>query len=82
LGQLIVISGTIGMGLFNSGKILSIAGPAGGIVAFGVVGLGVIMVMEGIAEMITHWPVSNAMVEFVKTFVDKELGIVIGLAYA
>jgi amino acid permease len=81
--QLIVISGTIGMGLFqNSGEILHLAGPGGGITAFGVVGLGVIAVMEGIAEMVTHWPISNSMIEFVRVFIDKELAIVIGIAYA
>jgi amino acid transporter len=80
---LIVISGTIGMGLFqNSGEILHLAGPGGGITAFGVVGLGVIAVMEGIAEMVTHWPISNSMIEFVRVFIDKELAIVIGIAYA
>jgi yeast amino acid transporter len=80
---LIVISGTIGMGLFkNSGEILAIAGPGGGITAFAVVGVGVMMVMEGLAEMVTHWPISNAMIEFVRVFIDKELAIVIGVAYA
>jgi amino acid transporter len=79
---LIVISGTIGMGLFeNSGEILAIAGSGGGITAYILVGFGVIMVMEGVAEMVTHWPISNAMVEFVKVFIDKELAIVIGTAY-
>jgi amino acid transporter len=37
--------------------------------------------MEGIAEMILIWPIPNAMVQFVKVFVDRELGIVIGIGY-
>jgi amino acid permease len=37
--------------------------------------------MEGIAEMIGHWPIPNAMVEFVKAFVDKDLAIIVGFAY-
>jgi len=70
------------MGLFdNSGEILNIAGPVGGLIAYIVVGIGVICIMEGIAEMIGHWPIANAMVEFVKAFVDKDLAIVVGLAY-
>jgi amino acid transporter len=70
------------MGLFdNSGEILRIAGPAGGITAFGIVGIGVVLIMEGIAEMVAHWPISNAMFEFVKRFVDKELALVVGFAY-
>lgn len=71
------------MGLFkNSGEVLAIAGPGGGITAYLVVGFGVIMVMEGLAEMITHWPISNGMIEFVRVFIDRELAIVIGIAYA
>jgi amino acid transporter len=70
------------MGLFvNSGEVLALSGPGGGITAFAVVGFGVIMVMEGLAEMVTHWPISNAMVEFVRVFIDEELAIVIGVAY-
>jgi amino acid permease len=80
---LIVLSGTIGMGLFeNSGSILGICGPGGGLTAYIVVGFFVICVMEGLAEMVTHWPISNAMVEFVSVFVDREGGVVVGVAYA
>lgn len=76
------MSGTIGMGLFhNSGEVLTIAGPGGALTAYAVAGIGVICVMEGIAEMIGHWPIANAMVEFVKAFVDKDLAIVVGIAY-
>jgi amino acid transporter len=70
------------MGLFdNSGEILGIAGPVGALISYIIVGIGVICIMEGIAEMIGHWPIANAMVEFVKAFVDKDLAIVVGLAY-
>jgi L-asparagine transporter-like permease len=70
------------MGLFdNSGEILNIAGPVGGLIAYIIVGIAVICIMEGVAEMIGHWPIANAMVEFVKAFVDKDLAIVVGLAY-
>jgi len=79
---MIVISGIIGMGLFeNSGEALNIAGPGGGIVAFAIVGIGVNCVMEGIAEMICHWPIENAMVKFVTAFVDRDLATVVGIAY-
>lgn len=80
--QFIVISGTIGMGLFdNSGLVLSIAGPSGAMLSYGLVAAGVICVMEGISEMVGHWPISNAMVEFVRSFVDEELAWVVGFAY-
>jgi amino acid transporter len=38
-------------------------------------------VMEGICEMIVLWPISNAMIEFVRAFVDEDLAIVVGIAY-
>jgi amino acid transporter len=31
--------------------------------------------------MIELWPIANAMVEFVKRFVDEDLGTVVGIAY-
>jgi len=70
------------MGLFgNSGLLLGISGPSGTIFAYGLVAAGVICIMEGISELIGHWPISNAMVEFVRSFVDKEFALVIGFGY-
>jgi amino acid transporter len=70
------------MGLFeNSGEVLRISGPLGGISAYIIVGIFVICVMEGIAEMVGHWPIANSMFEFVAKFVDKDLAIVVGIAY-
>lgn len=37
--------------------------------------------MEGLSEMAVLWPVSNATVKYVKAFVDRDLAIVIRLAY-
>ena len=60
---------------------MTIAGPGGLLIAWVVVATTAICVMEGLSEMVIMWPVSNAMVEYVKAFVDKDLAIVIGLAY-
>jgi amino acid transporter len=49
--------------------------------AFALVGAGVICVMTGLAEMINHWPISNALFEFVRGFVDGDLAILLGIAY-
>lgn len=79
---MITLSVTIGMGLFeNTGEILKLAGPGGALCPDLIVGFGVICVMECIAEMIGHWPIPNAMIEFVKAFVDEDLAMVIGVAY-
>ena len=79
---MITIGGIIGIGFATtSGQVLAIAGPGGTLVAFGVNGFVAICVMEGICEMIVLWPISNAMIEFVRAFVDKDLAIVVGIAY-
>ena len=70
------------MGLFNnSGEILSITGPGGGILAFTVIGIAVMFVVKGITEIIGHWPIDNGMIEFERVSVNKDLAIVIGFAY-
>ena len=79
---MIGIGGTIGLGLFgNTGTTLALAGPGGAMLAFVIVGLIAIAVMEGICEMIVLWPISNAMIEFVRAFVDRDLAIVVGFGY-
>ncbi|THY16386.1 hypothetical protein D6D00_08917 [Aureobasidium pullulans] len=79
---MIGVSVTIGLGIFiRCGETLAIAGPAGTILAFGLVGVVAICVMDGIAEMVELWPISNPFSEFVSAFVDEDLGIVVGFAY-
>lgn len=60
---------------------MNTAGPAGLLVAWAYVAITAICVLEGLAEMIVMWPVSNAMVEYVKIFVDRDLAIVVGISY-
>lgn len=80
--KFIAIGGTIGLGFATTtGEVLAISGPAGVLIAFAVVGVVAIMVNEGICEMIVLWPISNAMMEFVRAFVDRDLAIVVGIAY-
>jgi yeast amino acid transporter len=79
---MICIGGTVGIGFAkSSGEILAIAGPGGTLIAFVVVGAVAIFVMEGICEMINLWPISNAMIKFVRAFVDEDLAIVVGFTY-
>jgi amino acid transporter len=37
--------------------------------------------MQGLAEMLCLWPISGALTEFVKSFVDEDLGTAVGIAY-
>lgn len=79
---MIVISTTIGVGFFaNSGDTLALAGPVATILAFAVVGLVAWGAMDGLSEMVVFWPVPNPLVQFVQTFVDRELGTVVHFAY-
>jgi yeast amino acid transporter len=79
---LITISGVIGAGFISSSSYaLSVAGPGGALIAFAVAGLVTIAVMQGISEMMQLWPIPNPMVEFVSTFVDKDLAVVTGIGY-
>ena len=79
---MIAISGLIGVMIFGGNQdILRTIGPAGLLVTVGFVGLIAICVMEGLSEMIVQWPIPNAMVAFVRDFVDKDLALAIGIAY-
>ena len=80
--QMIVISTTVGVGFFvNSGDTMALAGPGATILAFAVVGLIAWGAMDGLSEMVVFWPVPNPLVQFVQTFVDRDLGTVVHFAY-
>ncbi|THX58526.1 hypothetical protein D6D06_02846 [Aureobasidium pullulans] len=60
---------------------MALAGPGATILAFVVVGLIAWGAMDGLGEMVVFWPVPNPLVQFVQTFVDRELGTVVHFAY-
>ena len=79
---MITVSGVIGVTIFyRDGEALEVAGPGCTILAFAIVGLVAICVMEGISEMIQMFPAPNAIMEFVRAFVDRDLAWVVGVAY-
>ena len=79
---MIACSSTIGIVIFyGDGEALEVAGPAGTLLAFVFVGAVAICVMEGISEMIQMFPTPNALMEFVRAFVDPDLAWVVGVAY-
>lgn len=82
MAQTIAIGGVIGVTIFSThGEILRLAGPGGLLVATLFVALTMICVMECIGELVILWPVSNAMVEYVRVFVDEDWAIICGIAY-
>ncbi|KAL9119523.1 MAG: hypothetical protein Q9187_003920 [Circinaria calcarea] len=79
---LIVISALIGTGIYvGDGQALRAAGPGGLLTALTIVGLIAIAMMEGLSEMIQMFAAPNALVEYVKNFVDQDLAIVMGVLY-
>ena len=79
---MITISSVIGVTVFyGDGEALEVAGPSGALLAFAIVGVTAICVTEGISEMIQMFPTPNAIMEFVRVFVDEDLAWVVGVAY-
>lgn len=82
LPQMITVGGVLGAGLYvKSGTILQIGGPGAVLISFTVMGLLSWTVMQCLGEMLALWPISGALIEFVGTFVDRELGTTVGIAY-
>ncbi|OMJ28606.1 Lysine-specific permease [Smittium culicis] len=80
--SMIAIGGTIGTGLFvASGNSLSVAGPAGALVSYTLVGLIIFFVMTSLAEMSTYIPVSGSFNSFADRFVDPAFGFAIAYNY-
>ena len=80
--QFIVLSATIGGGIFsNDAEPLEVAGPAGTLVCIVVMGFITIAVMEGVSEFTQRFPAPNAIVEYVRAFVDEDLGWAVGIVY-
>lgn len=80
--QMISVSSVIGVTIFyGDGEALEVAGPSGALLAFAIVGIVAICVMEGISEMLQMFPTPNALMEFVRAFVDEDLAWVVGIAY-
>lgn len=80
--QLLALSGIIGVTIFSTiGEILNTAAVAGLLIALALVSVTAISVMTSLSELVVLWPIPNALVEYVKTFVDEDLATVVGLAY-
>lgn len=67
--------------LSNGGEALEVAGPGGMLLAYCVVGVIAVAVMEVVSEMIQLFPAPNAIPEYVRNFVDVDLAWVVGIAY-
>ncbi|KAH3979022.1 hypothetical protein HBI38_092300 [Parastagonospora nodorum] len=78
----IVITSLIGSGIFSTGgPAIEVAGPGGALLALVIVGIIAICMAEGLSELTQLFPAPNAIVEYVRAFVDKDYAWVVGIAY-
>ncbi|MDR1767961.1 MAG: amino acid permease [Propionibacteriaceae bacterium] len=79
---MIAVGGTIGTGVFfASGNAISSIGPGGAILAFGLMGVIVYLMMQGLGEMTTQLPISGSFEEYASRFIDPALGFTFGWNY-
>ena len=80
--QMIAIGGAIGTGLFlASGGTIAQAGPGGALVAYAVIGVMVLFVMQSLGEMATHLPVSGSFQTYATRYVSSSFGFATGWNY-
>ena len=80
--QMIAIGGAIGTGLFvASGKTISTAGPGGAIVAYGLIGIMVLFLMQSLGEMAAHLPVPGSFQTYATRYVSSSFGFTMGWNY-
>lgn len=80
--QMIAIGGAIGTGLFlASGGTIAQAGPGGALVAYVVIGVMVLFVMQSLGEMSTHLPVSGSFQTYATRYVSPSFGFATGWNY-
>ena len=66
---------------YSDGKALAIAGPSGVILAFVIVGVVTVCVMDCVSEFAQNFPIPNAVVSYVGIFVDRDWAWIVGIAY-
>lgn len=80
--NMIAIGGAIGTGLFvASGATIHQAGPGGALVAYGLIGLMVFLLMQSLGEMAAYIPVPGAFETYATRFVSPSFGFALGWNY-
>lgn len=80
--QMIAIGGAIGTGLFvASGGTIAQAGPGGALVAYAVIGLMVLLLMQSLGELASHLPVAGSFQTYAHRYVSPSFGFAMGWNY-
>ena len=76
---MISIGGAIGTGLFvASGKTIHDSGPGGALVAYGLIGVMVFLLMQSLGEMAAYIPVAGSFGEYGARFISPSFGFATG----
>ncbi|HCH46659.1 MAG TPA: gamma-aminobutyrate permease [Glutamicibacter sp.] len=79
---MIAIGGSIGTGLFvASGGTIAQAGPGGSLVAYALIGMMVLLLMQSLGEMSARLPVAGSFQTYASVFVNRHFGFAIGWNY-
>ncbi|KAJ3494804.1 hypothetical protein NLG97_g3839 [Lecanicillium saksenae] len=80
--QFLALSSTIGTGLFlSSGQSLSLAGPLGVLISYGITGFNLFCTVNCLGEMAVWLPVPGGAPIFASRYVDPALGFTLGWNY-
>lgn len=79
---MIAIGGAIGTGLFvASGSTIAEAGPGGALLAYGLIGIMVLLLMQSLGEMSANLPVAGSFQTFASRYVSPSFGFAMGWNY-
>lgn len=77
--NMIAFSTTVGIGCFlQSGKLISIIGPGGAVLAYLIMGAIIWSANAALSEMTAVFPVKGPIIDFCSRFIDESVGFAIG----
>lgn len=80
--SMIALGGSLGTGIFlTSGSALFVAGPAGALLAYFVMGIMVYLLMTSLGEMSAYRPISGSFFQYASDYVSKPFGFAMGYNY-
>lgn len=79
---MIAVGGSIGTGLFvASGATIAMAGPAGALLSYALIGLMVYFLMTSLGELAAFMPESGSFATYGSRYVDPAFGFALGWNY-
>ncbi len=80
--SMIALGGSLGTGIFlTSGAALYQAGPAGALLAYGIMGIMVYFLLTSLGEMAAYRPISGSFCQYANDYVGPSFGFAMGYNY-